>query len=163
MPPTREICKAYYVADVKCILPPNCGLGVENRPICLIIGLSVLAVIFPTRLEPGGRYAHACTVRSQMRQSASARYPEPTSRAGQRCAVSDRTSFSIPAIYSRSNTRCCVEWSSMASPWEPLPPPLGSRASRSLNSANASRRMVWLAYSLNPRGLVKLTNCPTIS
>jgi hypothetical protein len=40
---------------------------------------------------------------------------------------------------------------------------LGSRASRSLNSANASRRMVWLAYSLNPRGLVKLTNCPTIS
>ena len=96
MHPTREICKAYYVADVKCILPPNCELGVENRPICLIIGLSVLAVIFPTRLEPGGSYAHACTVRSQMRQSASARYPEPTSRASQRCAVSDEPLFRSP-------------------------------------------------------------------
>jgi len=93
---TREICKAYYVADVKGILPPNCELGVENRPICLIIGLSVLAEIFPTRREPGGSYAHACTVRSQMRQSVSAHYPEPTSRAGQRCAVSDKPLFRSP-------------------------------------------------------------------
>jgi hypothetical protein len=96
MHPTREICKAYYVADVKGILPPNCELGVEKRPICLIIGLSVLAVIFPARREPGGSYAHACTVRSQMRKSASARYPEPTSRAGQRCTVSDEPLFRSP-------------------------------------------------------------------
>ena len=58
------ICKAYFAADVKRIMPPNVAGGVDNCPICSIMGLSIRAAILLTRLRSGGHDAYLDAERS---------------------------------------------------------------------------------------------------
>jgi hypothetical protein len=81
----RSMCKAYYAADVKRIMPPNRAGGVDNGLNCPIMGLSM---IVSAKAGPGGLDAYDNVERPQMHQSARVRQPEPASGTGQRCPFS---------------------------------------------------------------------------
>lgn len=87
------MCKAYYVVDVKRIMPPNRTGGVDNGLICPIMGLSM---IVSAKAGPGGLDAYDNVERPQMRQSARVRQPEPAPGTGQRCPFSGLSLFRSP-------------------------------------------------------------------
>jgi hypothetical protein len=83
MPPE---CKAYFVADVKRILPPKSEMNAKNRSMCRIIRvLAGYSIVFA---RPGDIDALTYPVQSKMREFAPFHNAQPTSRASQRCAVS---------------------------------------------------------------------------
>jgi hypothetical protein len=93
MKTARPMCKAYYAADVKGIMPPNWAGGVDNGLICPIMGLSM---IVSAKAGPGGLDAYDNVERPQMRQPARERQPEPTSGTGQRCPFSGLSLLRFP-------------------------------------------------------------------
>lgn len=82
----ERVCKPYFVADVKRILPPKSETSAKNQRICRIIRLPTWYFILSAR--PGGINALTCPVRSQKRKLAPVCNAQPASRASQRYIVS---------------------------------------------------------------------------
>lgn len=83
----QPMCKAYYVAYVNGIMPPNQEGGVDNHLIGSIMRLTIQAEILIIKRGSGGHDAYLDAERSQKRQPAGAKHPEPPPRKSHRWTV----------------------------------------------------------------------------
>jgi len=91
-----HVCKPYFVADVKRILPSESEKSVENQRICRIIRLPIWFLALSA--WSGGTDALTGSIRFQKRKLAPVCNTQLASRASQRCTVSGSSILRSPRL-----------------------------------------------------------------